>query len=127
MTTVTFPSDLLKESVLIELWNHTRALGMGALHSHQQPTVEDAKEELEKNQYIDYFFGKPIKTDFANYPILESRLYDRDAGSGTMQAVADSTAKYVGKTEKLTKEEQEDLEKKCAESITVANLPVENT
>ena len=63
---------------------------------NQQPTIDDAKLELDDSDYVDYFFGKPIKTDFSNYPILEFRLYDRDAGNGTMMNYGIVWTTYAG-------------------------------
>lgn len=70
-----------KEEALINLWKGTKTIGMGFIHSHKEPTENDAKQMLE-NSYIDYFFGRPIKTDFSTFPNLRNQLYDRDAGNG---------------------------------------------
>lgn len=86
---VTFPSTVSKEQVLIALWAHTRAVGIGLLSRHS-PTESDATTQLERDQYVDYFEGRPIKVSFKEWPILESLLYDRDAGQGTMNAIANS-------------------------------------
>lgn len=119
MSSVTFLSTISKEQALVALWNSTKALGMGFLHSHQKATLEAAKAQLEGNQYVDYFLGKPIKTDFSKYPVLESYLYDRDAGPGTMQKVADGMGPSIGATKKLTETEAQKLKKDCFSSIQI--------
>lgn len=45
-----------------------------------------AKEAVKK--YIDYFQGRCIKTDLSG-DVADSRLYDRDAGTGAMQRIVD--------------------------------------
>ena len=96
--------------VLLALWNATKALGFGNLHSHQSPSIGDAEAELKnmKNR-IDYFNGKPIKVNFDNFPTLSSGGYDRDAGRGMMQKVADGLAPHIGATVKLTVADAEKL------------------
>jgi hypothetical protein len=121
MTTVIFPSEIDKYDALLNLWNATEPLGMGYLHSSKTPTYEDAKEQLEEN-YVDYFFGKPIKCDFANYPNLQNQSYDRDAGVGTMQKVANNTASYKGASKELTTSETEELINKCKLNISIERL-----
>lgn len=126
---VTFPPSVTREKALLELWNHTNALGMGFLHSHNQPTLEEAKAELTKNTYVDYFYGKPIKTEFSTYPVLESRLYDRDAPT-TMQKVADALRpddkktdiKSVGPTKKLTPKERTELFEKQNDGFKIMSF-----
>jgi hypothetical protein len=48
-----------------------------------------------------------IKCDSENHPKLDSRLYDRAAGEGTMAKVARGSAKYIGVTEKLSQVQME--------------------
>ncbi len=80
-----------KHQVILELWKNTKYMGLGFHNSKPEISNSDILNEIERllnsNQYIDYLLGKPIKTNFSNYPYLDSRLYDRDAGSGTMLKV----------------------------------------
>jgi len=87
--TVTFPESTSRAQTLVDLWNSTKSVGLEALHSHNQPTILDAESHFSKTKYVDYWFGKPIKTNFSDYPILKPNYYDRVAGVGTMQKVAD--------------------------------------
>ena len=119
MTTVTFPEHIDKYDALVRLWNAAKAFGLGLTQSHQQPTIDDAKLELDKSDYIDYFFGKPIKTDFSKYPILKFRLYDRDAGNGTMMKVATESSKFIGTTKKLSQTEAFNLVEEVTSGIQV--------
>jgi len=129
MTTVTFPSKTSKYEALVQLWNATKALGLGQLHSHRQPTIVDTKKHFDeldeyKSGYksVDYFFGKPIKTNFANYPTLDIWGYDRDAGAGTMQKVANGCAVQIGSTKKLNAQEKKELFKKADESFKFVTM-----
>lgn len=117
--TVIFPGSTTREQALLNLWDSTRALGMGALHSHHQPTLDEAEQHLAQSTYVDYFFGKPIKTEFSTYPSLKNRLYDRDAGAGVMQKVAEKTAIVHGPTKKLTSDEAEAIVDKYNSQIKV--------
>jgi len=111
---VTFPSNISKYEALISLWKGTKTLGMGAMHSHIEPTINDAQKHFipdedepdVENNYVDYFFGRPIKVDFCNYPNLNSAGYDRDAGSNRMKEIADNTSQvYYPPTKTLNNEE----------------------
>ena len=103
-------SNISKAEALIALWKATNAIGLGLLHSHEEPTVKEAEDALKTNKdHIDYFFGKPIKTDFAPFPNLQRFNFDQDAGEGAMQRVADGTAKIIGKTKKLSKKQREKI------------------
>jgi hypothetical protein len=48
-------------------------------------TSQEAKESLKSNHYFDYIKGRPIKTDFKKFPLLNSNGYDRDNGNGSFQ------------------------------------------
>ena len=105
--------DCDKNVALIKLWKGTKTIGMGFYHSDQEPTLKDAELYFTNSEYVDYFFGRPIKTDFTKFPILSSYGYDRDAGKGTMLNVANNCAKNYSPTKKLSEEEMMLLEKKC--------------
>ena len=49
----------------------------------------------ENNQNIDYLFGKMLKIDFKDFPIVDSKLYEKDAGDGTMQKVLEKLQKEM--------------------------------
>ena len=119
MSQVKFPDNINKYEALINLWNATKACGLGILHSHNQPTIKDAKEYLLKQDSVDYFFGKPIKCNFKTYPVLNRFGYDRDAGNGTMQKVAYGCATHIGPTKELNSAEKTDLINNCNKSINV--------
>lgn len=117
---VTFNNGTSRAQALVALWNSTEALGMGALHSHNSPSVDEAEAELAQcGGYVDYFNGKPIKTDFNTFPTLSSGGYDRDAGRGMMQKVVDGMAPHIGATPKLSEGEAKIEE--ANSGITVTN------
>lgn len=78
------------ERLLIELYNGTRAVGLGVIHDQPkglqpwqiQHIVNDIPNK--KNFDIDYLFGRPIKLSVFDGKIDDRSvwLYDRDAGKG---------------------------------------------
>ena len=108
---VTFDCD--RNTALINLWKGVKTMGMGFCHSHTEPTLEDAELYFKDLEYVDYFFGRAIKTDFTKFPILSSYGYDRDAGIGTMLNVANNCAKNYSPTQKLSDKDMIELAKKC--------------
>lgn len=85
---VTFNCDKLQ--ALKSLWFGTRPMGMGFINSNGEPTEQELISAFQYGDYIDYFKGRPIKTNFDKFPELDPFLYDRDAGEGTMQKVANN-------------------------------------
>ena len=68
--------NISKEETLIKLWEGTKTVGLGFIHSDRKPTIKDVKEHFEKyGDYIDYFYGRPIKVDFSKHPNLNSIGY----------------------------------------------------
>lgn len=74
---------LTAAEALCALYAASRAHGMGMLHASPGPlSLADAETRLALSRYVDYFNGRPIKTDFSNLAAIDLRLFDRDAGSG---------------------------------------------
>ena len=120
---ITFNGNISAPKVLIALWNSTGALGMGVLHSHHSPSIEEAKTHLENTKNsVDYFKGKPIKTNFNSHPTYNSFGYDRDAGRGMMQKVADGMAPHIGATVKLTNTEVNKVIDEVNRGITISSV-----
>lgn len=91
---VTFDKSTIAPQALLALWYGTKYLGLGFLQQLRgAPTLEDAIKQLQLSTNIDYFFGKPIKTSFKNFPTLDPYLYDRDAGKGMMEHVSKNLMK----------------------------------
>lgn len=90
-------AGLDRAAVLAALHNHTRAIGLGALHDlHRDMTVDEAKAIIERGHdsaamfgkrpsepqlYFDYVQGRPLKIDITGDE-FDPWLYDRDAGEG---------------------------------------------
>ncbi|ARF10071.1 hypothetical protein Indivirus_11_15 [Indivirus ILV1] len=74
-------SGLDKIELLQNLWNSTRTFGYGHLSGKTDGFNASAAPTAVKS-YIDYFQGRPIKTDLSK-DHADSRLYDRNAGLGT--------------------------------------------
>ena len=117
---VTFNKNISAPMVLNALWTHTKTHGMGALHSHNTPSIEEAVAHLKNTgNSVDYFFGKPIKTNFNSHPTYNSLGYDRDAGRGMMQEVVDGMAPHIGATPKLSEGEANDVIEEANRGITI--------
>ena len=117
---VKFSTTITEAECLLALWDATNSQGLGRLHGHITPTLKQAQEALKSRSYVDYFHGKPIKTNFNSYPTLRSWGYDRDAGRGKMQEVADGVAKSIGPSDKLNKSERKKLLDRAEGSLNVA-------
>ena len=122
---VTFNNGTSRAQALVALWNSTNACGMGALHSHNSPSVDEAEAKLVQcGGYVDYFNGKPIKTNFNAFPTLSCGGYDRDTGRGMMQKVADGMAPHIGATPKLSEGEAKEVIDEANSGITITtSLP----
>jgi hypothetical protein len=74
-------SKLNKAQVLATLYNNSRPLGLGFLHSTPEPiTTEQAQAFLDSGQtYFDYLNGRVMKIDLSNNE-LRTALYNRDNG-----------------------------------------------
>ena len=107
-----------KEETLINLWKGTKTIGMGFIHSHTEPTKEDTKYHFTKyGDYIDYFFGRPIKTDFTTFPDLQPNGYNTYAGNKMMEKISQNEGSYFSKTKKLNEDELVQLKKDCPFTI----------
>ena len=93
--TFTFPDDINKYEALVMVWKVANV----ALYECGQPTIEQAKQALRRDNYIEYFFGKSIKINFNRYPNIDFRLYDRENGNGAMDEVLESLAEKLSQTE----------------------------
>lgn len=91
---------LEREEVLCALYNHSKPLGLGALHFVAgDMSVNEAKELLEQVDYVDYLHGRVIKTKFARFSeTIDPYLYDRNNGEGAaLRAIDEYAAKKAGK------------------------------
>ena len=94
-------SGLTKEQVLVALYRHSllnnqkvpAPLRMMMAKTDMGITEDEAERVLASSQYIDYFKAVMIKTDFSKFPLLDSRFFDIDTGSGSMSCVVDSLRK----------------------------------
>lgn len=79
-------AGLDKAKVLIALYEHARAQGMGFLQAKNEPMTEaEAKALLEADDYFDYVHGRVMKVQISGDE-LNPRLYDRDNGFGAAEA-----------------------------------------
>ena len=91
-------SGLTKEQVLVSLYSHSLLhnqnvplqLRMMSMLSNVEITEDEAKKVFDSTQSIDYLQGVMIKTKFDTFPLLDSRLFDENTGSGSMLTVVNS-------------------------------------
>jgi len=97
-------TGLQAPDVLAHLYNHAKPLGMGFFAAKASPmTSPEAWSHLQGTKYFDYLNGRPMKLNFAKFPILEPRLYDRDqGGTGTLANLV-AELKKTGKVSKAVK------------------------
>ena len=80
--------------LVLKLWRGApRApfYGMSGDSSPSEPTIAEAEQALAAG-YIDYFNGRPFKTDFSN-PTAVNTNYTRDAGAGAFERILASMPK----------------------------------
>lgn len=79
-----------KAEVLAALYNGSRQQGMGFLQTRgaEGMTVEQAREELAKNEYgyFDYLHGRVMKISLLGDE-LDTWLYNRDNGRGAAEEI----------------------------------------
>ena len=86
-------AGLDKAAVLQALHQDSKAQGMGFLHFDKNGlTIDQCRECLEQDCYVDYLQGRVIKTDFTG-DSLDQWGYDRDNGEGCMAKVVDRLRK----------------------------------
>lgn len=80
-----------KARVLKALYDNSHQNGFSYLQNQTGGivTVDDCRERLAQDSYVDYFNGRVIKVDFSGDTINE-RLYDRDCGQGAAARAIDS-------------------------------------
>jgi hypothetical protein len=79
-----------KADVLAKLYNASRPIGLGFLHSTKQDmTRDEAAKLLADTSYFDYLKGRVMKVDLSGDK-LDPRLYDRDNGQGAAAAALDA-------------------------------------
>ena len=75
-------TGLDKATLLINLWKNSKNAVFFQLSGTPlppQPNLDDAKEQLERNSYVDYFRGRVININFGSNQI-NPLMYDRDNG-----------------------------------------------
>lgn len=81
-------AGLDKAEVLAALFNGSRQLGMGFLHSEGRAlmSIADAREVLKSGQDFDYLRGRVMKIGMGEEPMYVG-LYDRDNGPGAAERI----------------------------------------
>jgi hypothetical protein len=114
---ITIDKSITKPEFLLSLWYGTSQVGYGFM-CMETPTLQNATDELVSNEYVGYFYGKPIKTFFGDHPIYETYPYDIDAGDGRMEKITNMLVfnKRCANTpkKKLTEEEKEQIRRRCS-------------
>ena len=86
---VTVPEGMSCVNALYALWRNSTPASFFAsqqvsprTQAAAVSTAEKVAELFKTRTYFDYVGGRVIKTDFAKFPQLNARLYDRDLGDG---------------------------------------------
>lgn len=123
-------SGLEDSEVLAELYNSAKPLGMG-IYQYKAEVMDtnEATLLLTKGKQFDYVFGRCMKVDFSNYPILNSSSFDYEYGKGTMQRSIDNvrnkTLTSTYPRDVPTQQELDETINKC--QINVSSLDFSST
>ena len=79
-------SDLDKVELLRQLWQNMQPASFFTMSGRTPPEFDRALAATAVVRYIDYFQGRCIKTDLS-YNVVDTRLYNRDAGEGKFEAI----------------------------------------
>ena len=60
---------------------------MSGLKPPGPPSRDEIKAALRRDKSLDYLAGRAIKTVFRDLTKVETRSYDRDAGTGTFERI----------------------------------------
>ena len=74
-----------KGLLLLNLVKATSPQGLGWLNANAEPELIEARN-LAGSRYIDYYMGRPIKTDLRGDRV-STGLYNRDAGPGAFERI----------------------------------------
>ena len=86
-------TEVDKVKLLEEMWKGVKPAAFFAMSGTFPPNFDRSKaSEAVKNGYIDYFMGRCIKTDLSG-DTINPRLYDRDAGQGTLSKIVKTLKK----------------------------------
>jgi hypothetical protein len=82
-------SNLEASEVLMQLYNNSKPQTKYLIKlfedDYELMTLDYAQALLTQTQVFNYLRGRPIKTDFRNFPLLDSTEYDKYNGHGEMQ------------------------------------------
>lgn len=77
---------LCKTTILKKMWERTITARFFSFSGVSPPLFDEKSAEEAVARYIDYFCGRPIKTDLSKDEV-DPYLYDRDAGKGTFEQI----------------------------------------
>lgn len=82
-------SGINKVELLKRLWENTQVASFFWGAPIAPPNFDENMAKEAVKGYIDYFAGRPIKTDISG-DMADPKLYDRDAGEGKFEMVVQS-------------------------------------
>jgi hypothetical protein len=83
-------SGLDKVELLFNLWNNQPFIAPAYIGNPLM--FDDVNARKAVTRYIDYFNGRPIKTDLSK-DTVDTWLYNRDAGKGKFEAIVEMLRK----------------------------------
>jgi len=126
-------SGLSPECVFAEMYNKISPIGMGLLQYDDIIMTEDVAKEILKecNPFgHDYVKGRPMKTNFTNFPILNSKTYEKNNSVKLEDIIKDLKNNITTKNpprEMPSNDEKENMFKKCNDQIKITSMPNGNS
>lgn len=120
-------TGLEASEVLAELYNNSKPLGMG-IYQYKAEVMDtnEASLLLSKGKKFDYVFGRYMKVDFSNYPLLNPGSFDSQYGEGTMKKLVDNVrnniASIIIPRDMPTQQELDETIEKCQINVTSLDL-----
>lgn len=74
------PSEILLSNMFNNIYHY--GLGCFDTKNKEKITVQEARDILNDRKYFDYLYGKALKFDFEDYPIVDYRRFDDYNGKG---------------------------------------------
>ncbi len=80
-------SGLNRDELLEALWDKAPYASFFKYNGVNPPNFDLGKKTEHDNESIDYFCGKPIKSNIYSSDIVDPYSYDRDSGNGAFASV----------------------------------------
>jgi hypothetical protein len=77
-------------TLLRAMWENMKPASFFMFHPVSAPSFEIDEDQIHRDGYVDYYRGRCIKTKvFGESNIVDSYLYNRDAGTGALERIVE--------------------------------------